>query len=456
MKRLYHKVPHQISAIPLFIVASYKKFQKYGAFFHKHFRFLVNSTAKEQEIKAEEELSTFLEQVQINSDFYKQYDKNELNSFPILDKQEVVDNYDLIAQEPAFKIVKSSGTTGKPLAVPYTKSAYQKEYAFWWYHRSFCEVKRGNRIVTFAGHQIRDVNADKKPFWGMNHAENQLIFSSYHLSKKNIPFYIKRLNQFKPTFIHGYPSSIYLISKHLVENNIRLEFIPKMIATASETLLDFQRVTIEEAFLCKVYLWYGNTEFCGHITECPNGNLHVQPYHSKVRILDNNNRDVEPGGEGRIVATNFSNFSFPLINYDTKDVVRLSENQECHCGKGSTIIDYIIGRVEDYIITPTGRFVGRLDHLFKDAKFIKNAQLEQNQLDTLLIKIEKNDSYNSEIEKIILKEAYSRLGKEMKIEFQYPTEIPKQSNGKYKFIIQNYKHKLNPKPKSNETSNSKF
>ena len=67
----------------------------------------------------------------------------------------------------------------------------------------------------------------------------------------------------------------------------------------------------------------------------------------------------------------------PFINYNTYDIAKLSKNQNCSCGQGGKIIDYILGRVEDYIITPEGRFVGRLDHLFKDAENVKKAQLEQ-------------------------------------------------------------------------------
>lgn len=113
-----------------------------------------------------------------------------------------------------------------------------------------------------------------------------IIFSSYHLSTKNLKFYISQLQKFKPHLIHGYPSSVYLLAKYILENNIRLEFQPKMIITASETTLDFHKQVIETAFGCKNYIWYGNTEYAGHITECTEGKLHVQPYHSHVRIVN--------------------------------------------------------------------------------------------------------------------------------------------------------------------------
>ena len=53
------------------------------------------------------------------------------------------------------------------------------------------------------------------------------------------------------------------------------------------------------------------------------------------------------------------------------------------------ILDEILGRIEDYIITPEGRFVGRLDHLFKDAKYVKNGQIVQNDIEQVIIRIER-------------------------------------------------------------------
>lgn len=59
-----------------------------------------------------------------------------------------------------------------------------------------------------------------------------------------------------------------------------------------------------------------------------------------------------------------------------KDVVRLSTNQRCDCGMGGRVVDYIVGRIEDYVYLSDGRMIGRLDHLFKDAKYVRNGQIE--------------------------------------------------------------------------------
>lgn len=439
MNRIYYALPYSFKILVTSLAAYFKHRQKYGNYFRRYFDFLMTNDIKQQQLRANEELEEFLVYMKRNSPFYSNCVPKDLNlkKIPIIDKDLVLKNYQKIRMQKPFKIGRSSGTTGQPLAVPYTRNVYQKEYAFWWYHRSLGSVKMGDKIVTIAGHKIADVNRDSPPFWVHNTGENQLFFSSYHLSLNNLSYYIKKLNDFKPVFIHGYPSSIYLIAKFVLENNIEVDFVPKMIVTSSEATLDFQRKVIEEAFNCKVYIWYGNTEYCGHITECPYGRLHVRPCHSLIRVIKEDGEDAKWGEVGRIVGTNFSNYAFPLINYDTKDIVKISRDQNCRCNSGGMVIDYIQGRIEDHILTPEVRIVVRLGHLFKDAKYVRNAQIEQNNIHQIIIRIEKEKGYSDDIEKTILKEARSRLGNTIGIHFEYVNEIEKEKNGKFRFIIQN-------------------
>ena len=438
MTGLYHSLPYGLKSTVISVMARLKVKQKYGKYFQEYFDFLMSHDVKQQQAQADEDLHRYLDGIRkknipgISSDL-------ELHNMPIIDKSYVLKNFDKLILDKPFKTGSSSGTSGQPVKIPYSRNVYEKEYSFWWYHRSFGGVKRGERVATFAGHKIIDVNRTKPPFWVYNIAEKQLFFSSYNITEASLKYYVQELNRFKPAFIHGYPSSIYLLAKYIFENNIQLDFVPKMIAPASETTLDFQRKVIEMAFKTKVYIWYGNTELAGHITECPQGKLHIQPYHSYIRIINFEGNDVKPGEEGMLVATNFHNHAFAMLNYNTKDIVRVSENQFCTCNKGGKIVDYIMGRIEDYIYTPEGRKVGRLDHLFKNAKFVKNAQLIQKDIEELVIRIEKEPNYNTHIEKIIIKEARKRLGDNIKLTIDYDNPIRKEINGKFQFIVQKIK-----------------
>lgn len=386
-----------------------------------------------------------------NYDIYKSifplHDRYSLSSLPILSKEEVRKNIDKLyypdLKKISYRWAHTSGTTGKALIFPLTEKCFQREYAFRALHYLWggIELDKKDKIAFCSGHPVAEPNRKKPPFWVYDYANNQLFFSSYHLSEDNLKSYIKELEIFKPKMLSGYPSSVYLLAqayKKYGSGSLKL----KAIYTASESLLEYQRKVIEEAFQCKVFVWYGNSEMCCNIVECEYGEMHLKLEHSYVEILDSNNSPVAPGEKGRLVCTGFGNIAFPLIRYDIGDEVVLANNQISKCGRGGILIEKIIGRIEDYIVTPDGRFVGRLDHLFKDSLNVKEAQLIQNCINELIIRIVCREGYSNKDEKLIEKEARLRLGNEIKLVFDYVNHIERSANGKFRFIISNLKREF--------------
>jgi phenylacetate-CoA ligase len=286
-----------------------------------------------------------------------------------------------------------------------------------------------------SGHPVASATRGRPPFWVYDYANNWLLLSSYHLSEKNLRSYIFELERFQPALLSGYPSSIYLLA--LANEYYGRRVHPRAIYTASETLFDFQRVRIENSFGCKVFVWYGNSEMCCNIVECEKGKYHLKLEHSYVEFLDNRDRPAEIGQEGRLICTGFGNYAFPLIRYSIEDIAVLSDEESCLCGRGGRVVQEVLGRTEDYIVTPDGRFVGRLDHLFKDAVHVKLAQIIQNRIEEVIIRVVKDRDYSRKDELEISQEAAVRLGPFVEINFEYVNEIPRGSSGKYRFVISN-------------------
>jgi phenylacetate-CoA ligase len=361
----------------------------------------------------------------------------DLCRLPLLDKETVrAETHRLIPDAFDRKQIvwfHTSGTSGKALEVPIAQECFEREYAFRWLHYSWAGIERKDRIATLAGHPVTETRRLRPPFWVTNYAENQLLLSSQHLTPATIPAYAARLRQWQPTMIHGYPSSIYLLALGLAdlgETGIR----PRAIFTASETLLDTQRSVIEAVFGCKAFNWYGNTEMTANIVECDAGRLHVKPEHSLLEFLDVDGRPARPGELAQIVATGFGNEAFPLIRYRTGDMAILSD-RPCECGRGGPIAQSVTGRVEDIVITPEGRHVGRLDHVFKDTANIREAQLIQETPDTLVVRVVRRDDYCAEDTARVTQHLRERLGEQMKFEFQFVDSIPRGANGKFRFVI---------------------
>jgi phenylacetate-CoA ligase len=124
----------------------------------------------------------------------------------------------------------------------------------------------------------------------------------------------------------------------------------------------------------------------------------------------------------------------PFIRYKVGDRATRSDDT-CACGCAFPLIERIEGRVEDYVRTPDGRLIGRLDHIFKDVQHIREAQIVQTKLDELVLRIVRTDGFTAKDEQIILKEAHLRLGDSMRIRFEFTDVIERTAGGKFRFIV---------------------
>jgi phenylacetate-CoA ligase len=452
---LFHNSPYFIkNLISSFYGYKQKKYRD-GIYFKKYFDFLNKSqwwTNNEVSKYSEEKTIEYVNDIMKSVRFYKEtynLTVNEISdifNFNILDKKIIrIRNEDFKSTDYKHKPYKSShtsGTTGTSLSFPLSIECFQREFAFRALHYSWGGINLINKdkIIYCAGHPVSYHSKKKPPFWIHDYSNNWLLMSSYHLSNENLKYYISKIEEFQPKAICGYPSSIYLLALAYKKYS-RKKLNLKSIFTSSETLLKYQRRTIENNFETKVFNWYGNAEMCANIVECEKGELHLKQEHSYVEILNDQNKSAQFEEPGRLICTAFGNKLFGLIRYDIGDHVSVSKNQNSKCGRSGLLIEHIEGRSENYIVTPDGKFIGRLDHVFKDSENVLEAQLEQTKAEELIVRIVKNNHYNLNDERNILDELRNRTGKEINIIFEYAQSIPRGPNNKFNFIISKFDKK---------------
>ena len=86
----------------------------------------------------------------------------------------------------------------------------------------------------------------------------------------------------------------------------------KAILTSSETLVPEQKMVIEQAFMCKVFDYYGMAERAAAIHTCEHGSYHIVPEYSIVEFVRNGTLE---DGYYEIVGTSLNNNAMPLIRY---------------------------------------------------------------------------------------------------------------------------------------------
>ena len=92
------------------------------------------------------------------------------------------------------------------------------------------------------------------------------------------------------------------------------------------------------------------------------------------------------------------------------------------------------GRIEDFVVTPDGCWIGRLDHIFKEQLDVAEAQIVQDDVDAIEVRVVPRPSFDDRPREGLVKEIRSRLGDVIRIEIKLVEEIPREGNGKFRAV----------------------
>lgn len=367
-----------------------------------------------------------------NSEFYRDFYKehgigiddiksiNDIEKLPIITKDIVRSNIDkiCIGNKRYMQKVSTSGTTGNALPLYQSYESVLIEQAYVNKYRKMCGFNIGERLASLRGH------LDSKTFKVKLHIANTLYLSSYQIKQAMVGEYHKRLRDFKPKAIEGYPSSLYNLCCLLKENSLKLN-IP-LCFTSSETLYDFQRTVIEETLNCQIFDWYGCTEHTIAIGEDINHNGYFEmPGYSYNEFK-----------EDHIISTSFINKNFPLIRYRVNDKIILKPDYKKNSATDSNISS-IEGRTESFVIAKDGARYSRMV-LEKGVSNIKLAQIIQRKKGEIDINIVTYKPLDENDIKIIANNIEKKFGKDnidYTINSVEEKDIIYTSRGKFNLVV---------------------
>ena len=233
-------------------------------------------------------------------------------------------------------------------------------------YRRALEIQLDTWCGWFGGSIIISPVRQKAPFWRINRPGKQVMYSSYHLNDKTVKLYYDDIKKRNLSWLHGYPSSISFLSSLIIEQ--RLEPIKSVhwITTGAENLMENHINRIHRAFPnAMVRTHYGLSEGVANFSQDKSGKWVIDDDFAYVEFIPVN--DDNPS-LCRIVGTGFSNLAFPLVRYDTGDLVKIINDN------GNVEIEEIYGRQDDFVELPNGVKLGRLGYIFKVTNNVMEAQ----------------------------------------------------------------------------------
>lgn len=296
-----------------------------------------------------------------NNFFYKEivgsssFEKWE--DLPVLTKKDLQKPLkDRLSQDYTEKTVfvnKTSGSSGDPFVFAKDKYAHALTWAsiiyrFGWYGVDF----NSSYQARFYGIPLDKVGYYKERF--KDFLSRRYRFPIFDLSDKVLDSVLEHFKAKKFDYINGYTSSIVLFGKYLQARNIVLtDVCPtlKVCMVTSEMLFEEDKILLEKHLGIPVVNEYGASELDLIAFQNPKDEWQVNAETLFVEILDENNRPVENGKEGKVVITSLYNKAHPFIRYEIGDVGILDTKSTWK----KPILKKLVGRTSDVALLPSGK-----------------------------------------------------------------------------------------------------
>jgi phenylacetate-CoA ligase len=276
----------------------------------------------------------------------------DLADLPFTVKSDLRDAYPFgLFASPLEEIVRfhaSSGTTGKPIVVAYTKEDLED-----WSQamlRSFAAagVHRGDIVQNAYGYGLFTGGL------GAHYGAEALGAGVIPISGGNTERQIMVMKDFGVTVICSTPSYFTHLIERASELGVAMKDLPLRIGVfGAEPWTEGMRQRIEDASGIKAYDIYGLSEIVGPgvAMECAHQcGPHIFEDLFYPEIIDPENGDVLPDdAEGELVLTTLCKRAMPMIRYRTRDITSLTA-EPCACGRTLRRICRIARRSDDMLI----------------------------------------------------------------------------------------------------------
>ena len=366
----------------------------------------------------------------------------DLPKLPLLTRDDIREHFDDLRSRAfpgrSLRTGHTSGTTGTPLTIGYDRDTVWMTYAVFDRHYRWAGCRlgvNGDRIAVARGNVIVPLDQRTPPFWRKNHRHHQLLLSSFHLSKGNLPAYFDALAAFQPAVLDGYPSTLFLLAKYLQTKG---EYFPvKAAVTSSETLYDFQRKVIEERFKCRVFDYYALAERAVFSHECDHHEgHHLAMEYGVAEVTDGAGTPLPRGEVGHLVGTSLHNLAMPLLRYVTNDRTALRPGR-CSCGRHLELMEDVTTKAEDVLTLGDGRLISPsvLTHPFKPLDCIEGSQIVQTAPNTVVVRLVPRPTYTEGHTRQLVAELKARLGDDVTVDVQLVDQLETSKNGKFKWVI---------------------
>jgi len=319
----------------------------------------------------------------------------DLAKVPFTVKNDLRDNYPLgLLAVPAKRLYclhASSGTTGKPIVVAYTRGDLERWARLMGRTLDTTGARKGDIIQNMYGYGLFTGGL------GVHYGARAIGATIVPASSGNTKRQLMLMKDLRTTVVTCTPSyMVYLVEASKAEGyDAKTDFALRIGVFGAEPWSEEARKRIQDAFGLRAHDIFGMSELYGPGVgiECEQQNgLHVWEDEFLTEIINPVTGEVvDPGKEGELVFTMLSREAMPLLRYRSRDLSTLYL-EECACGRYHNRIKRIKGRSDDMlIIGGVNVFPSQIEHVLMNLRDLGDQYqiiVSHKELDRLAVKVE--------------------------------------------------------------------
>jgi len=414
-----------------------------GGHVRKHYKeiqwVLENPQSERTKKIKEQNLQNLLKHATRTVPYYQYIPENNfgLKDFPIIDKQTVRENFSNFRSNDHLSgynhEVTTSGSTGKPFKILHNKNKRNRNTADTCFFANRAGFTLGSRL-----YYLR--------LWDKQYKKNQLLtqiqniaaYSVDDLTEENLHKLVTELESDSSNkSILAYTSALGTVSKYVEEKLGRpLNCKFDSIISIAEALNPDVKQRAQKYLGTEVISRYSNSEngiLAQQRVNGTSGNFEINWASYHIEVLDlYEDKPAAPGESGRIIITDFFNYSMPIIRYDTGDVGVMEFDEESQ----AMTFAKIEGRKMDMFTNTRGEHISsHIIHHILQYKGIEQFQFVEEENGEYTIKLKVSSKYDRNDEGRIRNQYMEYFGEDAIIHVEYVEDIPLLPSGKRKLVV---------------------
>jgi phenylacetate-CoA ligase len=377
----------------------------------------------------------------------------DVRHLPFTKKEHLRDNYPFgmfaVPTEQVVRVHASSGTTGEPTVVGYTKRDVRTWARLMARSLAAAGMRPGDRLHNSYGYGLFTGGL------GAHYGGEELGVMVTPMSGGQTQKQIMLIKDFEPTAISCTPSYALNIAEEAEGLGVDIRKLPLKIGIhGAEPWTEEMRYEIESRLGIDAIDIYGLSEVLGpgvgvECIEAKHG-LHIWEDHFLVECVDvDTGKPLPYGEEGEIVFTSLTKEAFPLIRYRTRDVSSLNP-APCKCGRTHVRMARVTGRTDDMlIIRGVNVYPSQVESVLMKtdtlSPFYQIEVFREGSMDTMVVNVEaspplaeRGEEAMQKVARDAVKDIKDFIGVSCKVQVKGVGEVPR-SQGKAVRVVDHRK-----------------